>query len=52
MRTSLTIKEFSALLTSGKEDSPLLAALRRLATIGKVEEIVAAILRAQSFWHK
>jgi hypothetical protein len=47
---SLTIEEFHALLTSEKDDSPLLTALRELMAIKKPEEIAAAILEGGFGW--
>ena len=41
MTPTLTIEEFNTLLTSDKEESPLLKALRELAKIEKPEDIVA-----------
>jgi hypothetical protein len=43
MSMSLSIEDFYALLTSNEDGSPLLAALRRLTAIERVEEIVAAL---------
>ena len=42
----MKIEDFHALLTSDSEDSPLLAALRKLTEVTKVEEIAAAISMA------
>ena len=39
MDMSLTIEEFNALLTSEKDDSPLLTALRKLTAIEEPEDI-------------
>lgn len=39
MATSVTIEEFHALLTSEKENNPLLEALRKLTTIEAPERI-------------
>jgi len=50
MDMSLTIEEFNALLTSEKDDSPLLTALREFVAIEKPEEIVAAILESGLVW--
>jgi len=41
MDTPMTIEEFNVLLSSEEEDSPLLAALRKLMTIEKPEDITA-----------
>jgi hypothetical protein len=40
------IEEFHTLLTSGKDDNPLLTALREFMAIKKPEEIAAAILES------
>ncbi len=40
MDKPMTIEEFNALLLSEEDDSPLLAALRKLTTIEKPEEII------------
>ena len=50
MDRSLTIEKFHTLLTSGSEDSLLLAALRELAAIQKAEKIVTAILESEQQW--
>jgi hypothetical protein len=47
---SLAIEEFHALLTSGKDDNPLLTALREFMAIKKPEEIAAAILEGGLAW--
>jgi hypothetical protein len=49
MKPSLTIKEFGELLASA-EESALLEALRKLATIQKAEEVVAAIVEHKQLW--
>jgi hypothetical protein len=41
MQTALTIEQFNALLTSDREESPLLKALRQLMAIEKPEDILA-----------
>jgi len=41
MQTALTIEQFNALLTSDREDSPLLKALRQFMAIEKPEDILA-----------
>jgi hypothetical protein len=46
----MTIEDFHALLTSDSEENALLAALRKLMAIEKVEEVVVAISSAQLFW--
>jgi hypothetical protein len=43
MMPTLTIEEFNTLLTSHKEESPLLKALRELTTIEKPEDILALV---------
>jgi hypothetical protein len=51
MDMSLTIEEFNALLTSEKDDSPLLAALRKLTAIQEPEDITKlAADPLQSWW--
>jgi len=50
MDMSMTIEEFRALLTSEKDDSPLLTALRELTAIERAEEIVAAISDVKQWW--
>jgi hypothetical protein len=49
MTPTLTIEEFNALLTSDKEESSLLKALRELTTIEKPEDILA-LVGALSGW--
>lgn len=49
MSGSLTIEEFSELLTSEGEDSPLLVALRELTKVEE-EEVVGAISNAKWGW--
>jgi hypothetical protein len=43
VRSMLKIEDFYALLTSGSEENALLAALRKLTEVTKVEEIVDPI---------
>jgi hypothetical protein len=50
MDMSLTIEEFNTLLTSEKDDSPLLTALRKLTAIGKPEEITKLAADAPDDW--
>ena len=49
MTSTLTIEEFNSLLTSDKEESPLLKTLRELAKIEKPEDILA-LVGALSGW--
>jgi hypothetical protein len=51
MDGTMTIERFHALLTSDKDDGPLLAALRGLTAAERVAEIVAAILETAQPWH-
>lgn len=46
----MTIEEFNALLTSEKHDSPLLAALRKLMTIEKPEDVTALAEDSAQDW--
>ena len=52
MTPTLTIEEFNTLLTSDKEESPLLRALRELTAIEKPEDIraLADTLSSWSGW--
>ena len=50
MDMSLTIEEFNALLTSEKDDSPLLTALRKLTVIEKPEVITKLAEDAAEDW--
>ncbi len=43
MTPTLTIEEFNTLLTSDREESPLLKALRELAKIEKPEDILTLV---------
>jgi len=43
MTPTLTIEEFNALLTSDKEESPLLKALRQLTKLEKPEDILKLV---------
>ncbi len=47
MNASMTIEDFHALLTSERDDSPLLTALRELMGIEKTDEIVDATLNVE-----
>ena len=46
----LKIEDFHALLTSDSEENALLAALRKLTEVSKVEEIVALVDLSDSNW--
>jgi len=54
MTPTLTIEEFNALLTSDKEESPLLKTLRELTTIEKPEDILTLVgtLAGWTGWDK
>lgn len=43
MTPTLTIEEFNALLSSDKEESPLLKALRQLTKLEKPEDILTLV---------
>jgi hypothetical protein len=49
MNLTTTIEDFHALLTS--DDNSLLATLRELTKIERVEEIVTAVLDADEYWY-
>jgi hypothetical protein len=49
MNLATTIEDFHTLLTS--DDNSLLATLRELTKIERVEEIVAAVLDADEYWY-
>ncbi len=50
MDMSLTIEEFNGLLTSEKDDSPLLTALRKVTAIEKPEDITKLTEDAPDNW--
>jgi hypothetical protein len=52
MTPTLTIEEFNTLLTSHKEESPLLKALRELTKLEKPEDILTLVgtLSAWTGW--
>ena len=49
MNLTTTIEDFHTLLTS--DDNSLLATLRELTKIERVEEIVAAVSDAEEYWY-
>ena len=49
MQTALTIEQFNVLLTSDREESPLLKALRQLMALEKPEDI-RALVEVLSGW--
>ena len=50
MDTHLNIEDFHAILTSEKDGSPLLTALRKLRDIRGPQEIVALAVEPQAAW--
>lgn len=50
MNMTLTIEEFNSLLTSDKEESPLLKALREFTKIEKLEDIAALVESGWGGW--
>jgi len=50
MDTALTIEEFHALLSSEKQENPLLVALRKLMCIQEPEEIAKLSVEPRSNW--
>ena len=50
MQMTLTMEDFHALLTSEKDDTPLLTALRKLTSIKKPEEITELRAGTEEVW--
>jgi len=50
MGTAMTIEQFNALLTSEKDEGPLLTALRKLTTLKKPEDVAVLAVDPLAVW--
>ena len=50
MGMTMTIEDFNTRLTSEKEDSPLMKALRQLTAVEKLEDIIVTLAQDEVPW--